>query len=170
MCASWLSKSLQSQRKKWCPQEKITRLLEEKICPGPASGEALSAWGDPKFKLSIASAAISQGNWYQLMMHLRKVRPGLGKVSYEKKIIELIVNDYYHITDSLIVPGLNTVGVYLWVFINAYKINFFQSLQPEQSLLYLKIHEQAVSPSRTLYLCFINNIDVRSWFIIERES
>ena len=47
---------------------------------------------------------------------------------------------------------------------------FFQSLQPEQSLLYLKIHEQAVSPSRTLYLCFINNIDVRSWFIIERES
>ena len=57
-------------------------------------------------------------------MHLRKVRPGLGKVSYEKKIIELIVNGYYHITDSLIVPGLNTVGVYLWVFINAYKILF----------------------------------------------
>ena len=47
---------------------------------------------------------------------------------------------------------------------------FFQSLQPDQGLLYLKIHEQALSPSGTLYLCFIHNIDVRSWFIIESEK
>lgn len=117
-------------KRKWYLKESMARFLEEKRCPVHVWNEALSVQGYPKFKGNYPlhlclKSEISTSKWLMLAQrHVRKAHAGLSDVSYEKKIIEHILDDHCYATTSLTIPGLSSIGVYLSPSVNAYRIPF----------------------------------------------